>query len=549
MKKYILLITIFFTFKCYSQNHPIELPDSVFLKIYLQDSLDDLMQNDKFYNVAATTGNPCLISNSESYTNNVNLLDLNMPYALIFEDNFDYLNSGFWNVIDNCNSECWNNPDNYKADNCSDQLLKLPYWDKENVKIIEKWDGNHMLAITADHDPASRKDNTWNTGWTASYEYTSGFIHSKKAFPYDAGVFQARIRLPQNIDFNGMQPAFWLMSQGNDPWNEFDIFEFQDHDNKMTSSIHVNPNELGHSKDECVKSYTHFGIFDGYVTYTCYWNKFAIVVFIDWDYKILGIPYHKSKCIYTHSHFLKHNTRAKYKETDIPAGRTVDRKLYYPTKPMRIMLNLYTYFCHQFRTGTSKYPATMEIDWVKVWYKQPCHKDLVINSSTQLPQNPDLYNYISGKNVTINCDYTLPANVSLKIAHSGDLTSTKQIEVGIDGYLDVSPEPSLCEFDPVGQVIPLNQSKLIDNKRTMAISIYPNPVSRELYIASSDDDLLSGSNLYIYSLTGLLMLKHKLINQAKEINKIPIELSKGCYIVKIVKNDVIIETDKICIIN
>jgi beta-glucanase (GH16 family) len=529
--------------------HPMELHDSIFLKIFLQDSIDEVNKNDTtFNNILATSGNACLISNEETYNSDVNLLDLKMPYALIFEDNFDVINYGFWNIINDCNSECWNNPskEGIAAEDCSDTRLKLPYWDDENVNIAKDIYGNGILELNAKYDPKQRYNNTISEN--GYYEHTSGFIHSKKAFPYDVGVFQARIKLPKIIDKNGLQPAFWLMSQGVDPWNEFDIFEFQDNDNKLTSTIHVNPNELGNTKKHCEKSYTNFlGLFNDWVTYSCYWNKFAIVVFLDWDYKVLGVTHHKSKCIYTNSHFLKRNTRLQYKETDIPAGRTVDRKLYYPTKPMRLMFSLYTYFCHKYRTGTSGYPAKMEIDWVKVWYKQPCHKDLVINSSSQLPQDPNIYNYLAGKNVTINCNYQMPDNVSLKIAHSGVLSSNSLIEVGLNGYLDINPEPSHCQFEPLGQVESIEREVVSNKTNSNIISLYPNPSSNEIVINSAEIETLNDIDLIIFNHTGKEMLNFHNSNISTEPIRVSLSLKTGCYIAQIKKEGVVLLTEKLCV--
>jgi hypothetical protein len=526
--------------KVISQGLP-DLHDSIFLRLFIKDSIDrQAMLLDTNSSIQATVNNPCLISNNEEYKQKQLLYDLSMPYSLIFYDEFNSINHEFWNVIDDCNSECWQDRMDLSGD-CESSDEKIQYWEKENVNI-ERENNNSYLRLTARFDPANRFNNTDGKKRLAYYKYTSGFIHSKKAFPYDAGVFQARIRLPKNIDENGLQPAFWLMSQGPDPWHEIDIFEFFDSDNKLTMTHHINPAEIGHNnKEACRDVYRNYsGIFNDWIVYTCYWNKFATVIFIDYEVKnLLGNTIKKSKVLWERSHFLKSGTRKAYKNVEIKENEKVDRKLYYPTRPMRLMLNLYTYLCDEKRKNDRSYiePSYMDVDWVKIWYKQPCHQDITISDCSKLINlDSRTYNFFSGKNVTIDCDAVLPQNIHLKIAHSGTLKGEKRLEVGVDGYLEANPEPDICSSTPPNQDPMYLASTGIKNIEVInkgKFIIKPNPANNHIIISRLDEDNFCGTaKIELFTPSGVKILERTSVFNASE-SILQLSIIPGYYFIKI----------------
>lgn len=539
--KFFIIILLFAPCnKVISQGLP-ELHDSIFLRLFIKDSIDrQAMLLDTNSSIQATKNNPCLISNNEQYLQKQLLYDLSMPYSLIFYDEFNSINHDFWNIIDSCNSECWNDTKDFPND-CEKEDERIQYWQKENV-YIHKENNNSYLRITAKYEPENRFNSTYLKKRFAYYKYTSGFIHSKKAFPYEAGVFQAKIRLPKDIDENGLQPAFWLMSQGPDPWNEIDIFEFFDSDNKLTMTHHVNPGELGHNdKKECRDVFRNYtGIFNDWVVYTCYWNKFATVIFIDYEIKnIFGNTVKKSKVLWERSHFLKSRSRKSFKDVEIQENEKIDRKLYYPTRPMRLMINLYTYLCDEKRKNDRSdiEPSHMDVDWVKIWYKQPCHQDITISDCSKL-NNLDsrTYNFISGKNVTIDCNAILPPTVHLKIAHSGTLKGEKRLEVGTDGYLEANPEPDHCELIPHSQnSMYLATTKINDiaNMQKGSFNIKPNPANKHIILSRLDvDNFFGTAKIEIFAASGVKILERTCIfNDSESI--LQLSLTPGYYIVKI----------------
>jgi beta-glucanase (GH16 family) len=522
---------------------PMELHDSIFLKFFLKDSIDEYFISSIHGSsqTSYTLKNPCLVTNAEIYANDINLYDLHMPYVLLYEDNFDnVIDNNFWKVVKNCDEECWDDPNAISSDVCDELLKKGPavtYYDSsENVFIAqhENWNGtsNGILTLKAIRDKRTRHNKIKNIDY--DYEFTSGFIHTKKAFPFESGVFQARIKLPARMD-DGLWPAFWLMSQGTDPWNEIDIFEFFDTDLRLNTTVHVNPNETGNNeKKQCGDEYWNTAaFFNQWHIYTCYWNRFGIAIFID------------NNLIWHYSHFLKHNRRKDYKEINIPKGRQVDRKLFYPTKSMRIMFNLATYYCNKTRTNNAVYPQILEMDWIKIWYKKPCNQDISITDSLQIPQLSDVYNTIVGRNVVINCNYTMPANTFLKIIHSGNLTNYQNLKAGPDGYLEIMPQAAICQFeDPITP-----QARDIYNNYTNEdnhIEIYPNPNKGRLRIVYNSNTLQS-ADINIFNINGELVQNSKIILSAENYIDMS-KLKEGFYYIEIKSSkNIVIKRDKLII--
>lgn len=71
----------------------------------------------------------------------------------------------------------------------------------------------------------------------------------------------------------------------------------------------------------------------------------------------------------------------------------------YPDNPMRIMFNLYAKMCNKHRSNNPLFPQILEMDWIRIWYQQPCDKDLTISDQNQIPKEPEVFNLINGLSV------------------------------------------------------------------------------------------------------------------------------------------------------
>ncbi len=127
---------------------------------------------------------------------------------MTYEDNFDTLDTSFWNVIHNCST----------YNNCLHNEETQVYL-RDQVGV-----SNGLLYITATNDPFVVAES--ETGSTTR-AFRSGKIEAA-SFAQAYGKFEARIRLPQG-QANGLWPAFWMMPREAICWpmgGEIDVMEW-----------------------------------------------------------------------------------------------------------------------------------------------------------------------------------------------------------------------------------------------------------------------------------------------------------------------------------
>jgi beta-glucanase (GH16 family) len=139
-------------------------------------------------------------------------------FQLVWEDNFDSLNTEIWHVQ--------NNFDHYGGE-------RQVYTSRPENVFIQ--DGNLVLRVNRENYSCPPEAlNPWgcalqyNTG--QPYEYTSGWIETQPAYNTQFGYAEARIYLPYG---RGFWPAFWTFVGEGLPNNtnaaEIDIFEMYGH--------------------------------------------------------------------------------------------------------------------------------------------------------------------------------------------------------------------------------------------------------------------------------------------------------------------------------
>ncbi len=152
-------------------------------------------------------------------------------YTLVWEDNFDFLNTDIWKVQ--------NHFDHYGGE-------RQVYTDRLENVFIE--DGQLVLRVDREtYTCPPEALNQWrcarqnNTG--ESYEYTSGWVETKEEYNTQYGYIEARIKLPYG---RGFWPAFWTFVGPGVPNNvnaaEIDIFEMYGHKPPYISATNVHMN-------------------------------------------------------------------------------------------------------------------------------------------------------------------------------------------------------------------------------------------------------------------------------------------------------------------
>ena len=235
-------------------------------------------------------------------------------WILTFEDDFNgtALNTSTWNSAQN-----WTH-----CSPCEPQL-----YETSRLQVA-----NGSLEIT------TQRDHVLGPGGQL-FNFSSGWIDTENKFAQKYGKFEARMRLPpQNAA--GIWPAFWLMPLNGACWpvgGEVDIFEY-------TANFLVN-NVFG--------SY-RWGTSCGVDNQPLPGAAYPPTGDIDWaaDYHTFGVEWNATAITF----FVDGNAY------DTRTNATVNL----PTTPMYIIINSAIAY-YWMPDASASYPATMAVDWVRVW--------------------------------------------------------------------------------------------------------------------------------------------------------------------------------------
>ncbi|MDO3388489.1 di-heme oxidoredictase family protein [Gilvimarinus sp. SDUM040013] len=163
---------------------------------------------------------------------------------LLWEDNFNNLNTNHWNVVEG--NGCQLGPNL-----CGWGNQELEYYQADNVSIesVPGEPGNSALVFEA------RSENVDGSA------FTSGKLDSQNAVAIQYGMIETRIRVP-NLE-TGLWPAFWLLGTSTASWpakGEIDMMEMghrQEEIDKFhagaTPNSFVGGNAIFYSDDACVE--------------------------------------------------------------------------------------------------------------------------------------------------------------------------------------------------------------------------------------------------------------------------------------------------------
>lgn len=196
-------------------------------------------------------------------------------------------------------------------------------WTALGVNPFEIIDGG-VLRITAKPAPPEIQDRIWGR------KYTSGAISTWGSFAQRYGVFEMRARLPAG---KAIWPAFWLLNQDGAYPPELDIVE----------TIGQQPNSILHAvhskaggRDSGAMKYANVGDFSkAFHTYSMDWGPQTTAFYFDGK-EIWRTPTPKDA-----------------------------------NKPMYMIINLAVGgLWAGTPDATTKFPANLDIDYVRVWQRQ-----------------------------------------------------------------------------------------------------------------------------------------------------------------------------------
>lgn len=308
-------------------------------------------------------------------------------WQLVWEDNFNTLNTDIWYVQDNF--------DHYGGER---QVFIDNNVYVENGSLICEIKNETYSCPSWAVEPNWHCVRQYNTG--QPYSYTSGWVETKQAYNTQYGYIEARIKFPYGV---GLWPAFWtFVGEGvlnSSNVAEIDIAEMLGElgSEVMTTNIHK------HYPDDYFLSIKPL---NGY-----YWG----------DWHKYGVEWSPSKIIW----YLDDNPIRIF-----PNNGIVD--------PVRLILGVG--LRPNVNLGSMVFPYKMYTDYVKVYnLKQDCN----INLNLCDYWFPNYDNRVK-QSITIgngNCNNTVYPNQNIILRASDGITINGSFEVQSGGqiYMDVNP--------------------------------------------------------------------------------------------------------------
>lgn len=427
----------------------------------------------------------------------------NNPWVLVFEDNFEgnSLDLSKWNIVTGVprdmnfeKQKAWHKPDNIVVENGI-------------LKIVSKRESQYNMPVVTSWNPYTVKYE--------NFDYTSGEIWTKSTFPF--GKIEARIKIPKG---KGFWPAFWMFG-GSPVYNEIDIFEFWENsttDHNMT--VHYDFDKDG-NPSMCLSDYTGVDFSQDFHTFTLIWEKNEIKWYVDGSLKRTDYRY------YTISGQIIGCTVNAW-------GQYVMNKIY-PKDPMAIILNTAIETGSKAPNTNTPFPSNLEVDWVRYYQRKP-NIDVNITDASQFPLSNQVYNVIVGKDVNINCNFTINSGQQLDIVAKNSITLNAGFSAEAGSVFSARIEPasgttlkSAVVDNQLDSVMSLSKTDDINSiEKTTDILVYPNPNDGSFVI----DFGMKNSQDYVLRITDMT---GKIIYSVGEIETATLNLDlsdnpKGTYI-------------------
>jgi hypothetical protein len=323
-------------------------------------------------------------------TDDINICNSN-PWVVVFEDEFNSLDSKRWNQWSSsylCDEvqQFYSFGDNTTIDN---GILTI------TGKEVEPF----MALIDPEKEPTDYiecKNGSQYLNWH-EFKYTSDKIFTREQFSY--AKFEARIRFS---DGSGMWPAFWLWQAGGpneEAYREIDIVEiYKNEFSKYKMNVQYNYNNEG--REQCP---FHINL-DNLCN----------------SWHVLGLSYERDFIIWYIDYQEVGRVRHYWTELGQEIGCELNgwtpylmNTIYPNGEPMELVINLAIYEEGNYKPYEN-FHETVEVDWVKVYYRSNPN-DVLVSNESEYPLVHNLYNAIMGQNITFDCNYEIPTNEFLRV--------------------------------------------------------------------------------------------------------------------------------------
>lgn len=227
---------------------------------------------------------------------------------------------------------------------------------------------NGVLKIDAKYEPGYQC-------FSNTTDFTSGFIQTKNKMDWTFGYFEARVKLPES---NSTWPAIWMSPQDNiyGPWpqsGEIDIFEIKGHDlTKSYGNAHWGNVAGDQQQAKGTYSFAAGDDASNWHTYGLEWKLGELHFYIDGNY------YHSI------DDFDEPNATTHPGPFDIG---------FYLRINMAVGGNYLSSPWNDAYNGISQLPATMEVDWVRVYeLDESCADNSEVSADCNIINNGNFVN-------------------------------------------------------------------------------------------------------------------------------------------------------------
>jgi beta-glucanase (GH16 family) len=363
----------------------------------------------------------------------------NLPYVLAFEDNFD------GTTLDTLKN--WRVPYQGLLSGYDFGLSKQWYANTGSTPTIPFENNievsNGTLKLWAKREPTPII-GSYVTDWSTSpptvassnFEFSSGWIESKKKFQY--GMYVIRCKIPKG---KGFWPAFWTYGQGpTSNWNEIDAFEFWNEGSLGVpydpSKLATDPNSNVHyiyngQKNNCSKSNPGPDYSTGFHTFIVVYGEFLITWYIDGVFQRDFL-------------YLEDNntpvTCATYS-----AGQTYDVAKAFPRDPMNIFAN----FALQRGNSndpnaSSPFPSAFEIDYIRFYKQSDCLSQYHFSTPSQLNTVSIYPNFYKGSRLSFGNNFTFPSTQVADFAARDEIVISNDVIASAGSDLTFRIDNTLC---------------------------------------------------------------------------------------------------------
>ncbi len=336
------------------------------------------------------------------------------PWKVVYEDNFNgnALDVGFWEPQEGVN-----------RDNSFD--LAKQWFNPANIEV-----SNGTLKLYGKRDVSTHTYETPTGLTTTTFDFSGAEIRSRLKFY--TGSYEMRCRIPNG---KGYWPAFW--AYGGQHWNEIDVFDNLEGTSKLATSMLYDDDGNGEA-DECRYSTTSIPDLSQWHIYTCTFENDKLVWQLDYN-TVRVIPIFQT-----------------INGDPLNCGDNIAQGIYFkqkscPLENMKIIATMTIRSKDMAPDASTNMPGALEIDYIRFSKRKSCYDNITFTDVSPLGLNsdPNVYNYICGRNITFNGNITIPSNINLSARES--ITFLPGFTIGSNGYLSTkitSDPPSVAINGP-----------------------------------------------------------------------------------------------------